>query len=93
MQFESAGHSLERLQTCHPVTLSRLVCVYEEKKTYLPIPWEIGDLKDIVEYVGSGAESVLEIAKRAQERFVYYAENRDGRKDFVSHVNSVLLAN
>jgi hypothetical protein len=66
---------------------------YEEKKTYLPIPWEIGDLKDIVEYVGSGAESVLEIAKRAQERFVYYAENRDGRKDFVSHVNSVLLAN
>jgi hypothetical protein len=66
---------------------------YEEKKTYLPIPWEIGDLEDIVEYVGSGAESVLEIAKRAQERFVYFAENRHGRKEFVSHVISVLLAN
>ena len=58
---------------------------YKEGETYIPVDWALNDLPEIVDNMLANYQDYIEIATEGQKRFRYYAEQLEGRLEFVEY--------
>jgi hypothetical protein len=64
---------------------------YIENQTYIPVDWALTDLAQKIDFILGNYNDFLEVAEFGHNVFRYYADDINGRQEFVEYAASILI--